>query len=119
MDWPFGAYIHPCQITYPDALCREPGPDNSYDRVEIADVGYMREGHFCRLFNAALPIGHEKNALGAPNGHVPLELDQSLTFETHLPARRALWGSDVEVLDANIDVSATLYVHHLADWPLK
>ena len=79
----------------------------------------MRNGHFCRLFNIALPIGHAKNAFGAPNGYIPLQLDHSLTFETHLPARRALWGSDVKVLDANIDVSAALYVYNLADQSLK
>ena len=119
MDWPFGAYIHPCLITYPDSQCREPGPDDTYDKVEIADVGYMRDGHFCRLFNAALPIGHEKNTLDAPMGHIPLEPDYPPTFETHLPARRALWGSDVQVLDAKIDVSAALYVHRLVDQTLK
>ena len=119
MDWLFGAYIHPRLMTYPQSLCREPGPDNTYDRVEIADVGYMQDGHFCRLFNAALPIGHEKNRLGVPKGHIPLELDHPETFETILPARRAVWGSDVRVLDANIDVSADLYVQSLADRSLK
>ena len=119
MDWPFGAYIHPRLIIHPDSLFREPGPDNTYDRVELADVGYMRNGHFYGLFNTALPIGHAKNAFGAPNSYIPLQLDHSLTFETHLPARRALWGSDVKVLDANIDVSGALYVHNHADQSFK
>ena len=110
----------PRLITCPDSLCREPGPDKTYDKVEIADVGYVRNGHFCRLFNAALPSGHVKNArLGAPNGHIPLELDHPVTFETQLPARRALWGSDVKVIEAHIDVSAALYVHSLTDQSLK
>ena len=112
MDWPSGAYIHPRLITYSDSMRRWPEPDDTYDKVEIADVGYAREGHFCRLFNAALPFGHAKNALlGTPKGYIPLELDHPSTFETHLPARKALWSSDVKVLDANINALAALYVH--------
>ena len=119
MDWPFGIHIRPRLSTYPDSLCRWPEPDDTYDRVEIADVGYVRAGHFCRLFNAALPIGHEKNARGTPNGYIPLELDHASMFQTPLLARYPLWGSDVKVLDANINALAALCVHSVTDQTLK
>lgn len=33
----------------------EPDPGRLYDRVEVGDVGFFREGYFCRLFNALRP----------------------------------------------------------------
>ena len=39
----------------------EPDPTNVYPHVSIGDVGYVREGHFCRLFNVLLEWDHPSN----------------------------------------------------------
>ncbi|KAF8592402.1 hypothetical protein K439DRAFT_1378504 [Ramaria rubella] len=53
--------------------------------VSIADVGYLRHGRFCRLFNASLPSGHPQNEFGVPEGYEQLLLDDRATVERRLP----------------------------------
>ena len=33
----------------------DPDPGGLYNSVEVGDVGFIRRGYFCRLFNALLP----------------------------------------------------------------
>lgn len=49
----------------------EPSPD--YGPVQLADVGYIADGKFHRLFNAGLPADHPSHErLGVPEGFEPL-----------------------------------------------
>lgn len=52
----------------------EPDPSGLYDQVQVADVGYVREGHFLRLFNASLSADHRAQVHGVPEGFVPLNI---------------------------------------------
>ncbi|KAF8516244.1 hypothetical protein JB92DRAFT_2272784 [Gautieria morchelliformis] len=42
--------------------------------VEVADVGYMEEGAFVRLFNASKEIGDQSNKFGTPEGYEPIHI---------------------------------------------
>ncbi|KAI0029230.1 hypothetical protein K488DRAFT_33806, partial [Vararia minispora EC-137] len=45
----------------------EPDPAGLYDHVTVGDVGYVRQGHFHRLFNILLPAGDPSHdVLGVP-----------------------------------------------------
>jgi hypothetical protein len=53
----------------------ESDPGEQYPPVAVGDVGYIREGNFCRLFNALLPEDHQSHQrFGVSNGHEPLQL---------------------------------------------
>jgi hypothetical protein len=48
----------------------EPRPRKGHGRVEIGDVGFIREGQFHRLFNALLSADHPSHKkLGVPEDH--------------------------------------------------
>lgn len=43
-------------------------PDSRFGEVQLGDVGYLREGHFCFLFNAMAPATDPRNLLrGVPD----------------------------------------------------
>jgi hypothetical protein len=42
--------------------------------VEIADVGYMDDGAFVRLFNASKEVGDASNKFGTPEGYEPIHI---------------------------------------------
>ncbi|KAF8516249.1 hypothetical protein JB92DRAFT_2272739 [Gautieria morchelliformis] len=44
--------------------------------VQVADVGYMKNGTFIRLFNASKAIGDISNKLGTPEGYEPIYLGE-------------------------------------------
>jgi hypothetical protein len=54
----------------------EPDPGGLYDSVAVGDVGFIREGYFCRLFNALRPSVHppDTRSSHAPNYPPQLEL---------------------------------------------
>jgi hypothetical protein len=48
----------------------EPTPGTGHGRVEVGDVGFIREGQFHRLFNALLPEDHPSHhEFGVPQYH--------------------------------------------------
>ena len=49
----------------------EPDP-GEYPAVDIADVGYISNGGFVKLFNTAAETDDPSNDLGLPQGHTPL-----------------------------------------------
>jgi hypothetical protein len=51
-----------------------PDPAGLYDRVRVGDVGYVKQGHFLRLFNALLPHNDATQVYGVPEGFVPLNM---------------------------------------------
>jgi hypothetical protein len=51
-------------------------PQVIYRKVSIADVGYLHEGSFVRMFNVMLPRYHPRNAtLCYPGFNQPLDFD--------------------------------------------
>ncbi|KAH9171308.1 hypothetical protein EDB89DRAFT_1118253 [Lactarius sanguifluus] len=43
-----------------------------YDQVRVGDVGYVKQGHFNRMFNALLPANDPTQVFGVPEGFVTL-----------------------------------------------
>ncbi|KAF8589934.1 hypothetical protein K439DRAFT_1303893, partial [Ramaria rubella] len=85
----------------------EPAPQE-YDKVNIADVGYVRQGCFHRLFNAALSADHAANKDGVPRDFIPLDLGRSSTTIWRQPrVPRALHTQNINAKGAGIDISAT------------
>ena len=62
------------------------GPWNlSPAAVEVGDVGYVRQGRFCRLFNIFLPANHPSHRnFGVPEYHEQL----TLNMENHIGISR-------------------------------
>ncbi|KAH9057213.1 hypothetical protein EDB87DRAFT_1578956 [Lactarius vividus] len=51
-----------------------PDPAGLYDRVQVGDVGYVKQGQFLRMFNALLPADDSTQVYGVPEGYVPLNM---------------------------------------------
>ena len=47
----------------------EPRPRNPSRPVQVGDVGFIREGKFCRLFSAMLPADDPSQDFGVPEHH--------------------------------------------------
>lgn len=80
--------------------------------VSIADVGYIRRGRFCRLFNASLPPGHPLNTFGVPEGYEQLNLDERAMVERRFPPGPMVSRS-VTKRGATVDFSGFVQVIHL------
>ncbi|KAI0713598.1 hypothetical protein C8Q76DRAFT_796550 [Earliella scabrosa] len=66
-----------------------PEPDMTYGEVRLGDVGYLREGRFCFLFNCLPHLEEEsdrasRHSRGYPNGFKPLILPPN-TLPQELP----------------------------------
>ncbi|KAI9432860.1 hypothetical protein H4582DRAFT_1820585 [Lactarius indigo] len=51
-----------------------PDPARLYDHVQVGDVGYVKQGHFLRMFNALLSADDSAQVHGVPEGYVPLNM---------------------------------------------
>jgi hypothetical protein len=51
-----------------------PDPARLYDRVRVGDVGYVKQGHFLRMFNVLLPSDDTAQVYGVPEGFVQLNM---------------------------------------------
>lgn len=79
-----------CYDTYRDQLAGlfhghalwVPDPSGLYDQVQVGDVGYVREGHFLRMFNALLPADDPTQVYGVPEGFVSLNMGPFTNIRT-------------------------------------
>ncbi|KAI0288772.1 hypothetical protein BC826DRAFT_1036136 [Russula brevipes] len=55
----------------------DPDPGELYDAVQVGDVGFIREGYFCRLFNALHPDRRPSDPNVPPDPDNPSSLDRS------------------------------------------
>ena len=55
----------------------EPDPARLYDRVRVGDVGYVKRGHFFRMFNILLQADDAAQIYGVPEGFVQLNMGPS------------------------------------------
>lgn len=60
----------------------EPSPEEG--PVEIGDVGFTKQGAFCRLFNVARSADDPAQLLGVPEGFQPLEMGRIRIFDAAL-----------------------------------
>lgn len=70
---------------YGDALW-EPSPTDSYARVELGDVGFIRYGRFHLLFSAGCPLGSRRLGEDVPKTFQPLNVGPT-TCDTSWPPR--------------------------------
>ena len=55
-----------------------PEPSATFGEIRIGDVGYLRDGHFCFLFNAMLGADHEANSQqGVPRNFAAFDTPRS------------------------------------------
>ncbi|KAH9074229.1 hypothetical protein EDB83DRAFT_2219081 [Lactarius deliciosus] len=52
----------------------DPDPAGLYDKVRVGDVGFVRQGHFLRMFNTLLPANDRAQVYGVPEGFEPLSM---------------------------------------------
>ena len=45
-----------------------------YDRVRVGDVGYVKRGHFFRMFNVLLQADDDAQVYDVPEGFVQLNM---------------------------------------------
>ena len=58
---PYEIYREQLTPLYHGHALWDPDPANVYEKVSIGDVGYVREGHFVRMFNVLLDWNHRLN----------------------------------------------------------
>ena len=75
----------------------DPSPTNPNIRVQIGDVGFIRQGRFFRLFNTLLPADDPSQELGVPEYHEPLIPGLSNHVETVFLGPRNYHSSGVKV----------------------
>ncbi|KAF8575467.1 hypothetical protein K439DRAFT_1369932, partial [Ramaria rubella] len=81
----------------------DPDPQNE-PAVEIADVGYIKNGAFVRLFNASRPYGDKSNKYGVPEFYVPLEIGEIQERAT-IPAKVPIKSESVVQIDIEASFS--------------
>ena len=94
------------------ATTREPAPLRHFNRVQLGDVGYVREGCFHLLFSAGKPLG-EGELLGV---HVPPTFEQLnvgpiITRQPRLPGSLTLNTVRETRASLGASVSAAPYVY--------
>ncbi len=81
-----------------------------YDRVEVGDVGYVRQGYFLRLFNALLPANHHAQVYGVPDGFVPIDMGPFVNIRVRRLARGDFCSHPVRVYHGIGDQILAAYV---------
>jgi hypothetical protein len=86
-------------------------PDPHYEpAVEIADVGYVRNGAWVRLFNTSRAFGDRSNKFGVPDGHHPLQIGE-IEERTPLPAYIPIQSESVFQLEGQTAFSDGCVLH--------
>ena len=85
----------------------EPRPGTGHERVEIGDVGFIREGQFHRLFNALLPEDHPSHhEFGVPPCHELLVPSVSNHINTSALSRNHYCSAEITI-DTEPDIRAS------------
>ena len=74
-----------------------PDPAGLYDHVRVGDVGFVRQGHFLRMFNAILPYDDPAQGYGVPEGFVPLNMGPFQNIRTPNLQQGVYYSATVEV----------------------
>ena len=84
-------------------LYRQPAPLDYYDKVNIGDVGYIKEGQFHLLFNTG-PQKDDERVIGqdVPEGFCPIEHLKGFPKEPRRPG--AISTGSIKKLDGSVSV---------------
>ena len=85
---------------------REPGPIYSYRRVQLGDVGYIRQGRFHLLFSAGIPLGSRELGVHVPYTFEQLDVGPIIRGEVRPPG--PLSTSTVKQIGANVGGSSAV-----------
>lgn len=88
----------------------QPAPLHNYERVQVGDVGYVREGRFHLLFSAGVPLGSRVKGVDVPSDFEyldvgPVNQDQPRKAGPAKTAYIQISGGDV---DASLDLPTTV-----------
>jgi hypothetical protein len=87
----------------------EPNPGDD-PAVELADVGYLKDGAFIRLFNASKTHDDASNGLGVPEGYEVLGVGK-IKYREPLPHKPySIRSQSISVKGADLNASGG-YVH--------
>jgi hypothetical protein len=75
----------------------EPRPRYPDKPVQVGDVGFIRKGKFCRLFNALLLENDPSHEFGVPEYHEPLVPNMSNHLDRGSLARNHYCSAGVSV----------------------
>lgn len=86
----------------------EPDPEScGFDKVRVGDVGYTKDGSFCRLFNVCAVHDDPRNSRGVPAGFEPLsERFREVHRRTCLPSG-LMSSRSVRKIAGNINLSGS------------
>jgi hypothetical protein len=88
-----------------------PEPPEGEIPVQIGDVGYTKQGAFCRLFNVCRPANDPiHRELGVPEGFQPLDMGRILTYGQELEPG-PLHGETISRTNFDIGAHAHGYAH--------
>ena len=110
-------FVTQCSLVYPtriNATTREPAPTESFKRIQLGDVGYIRRGRFHLLFSAGCPLGERQLGVGVPLAFEPLNVGPIDRTDPRLPG--CLSTNTVRETGVGIGVSMfpTPYVRSVA-----
>ena|SRR5882762_322020 len=84
----------------------EPDPGES-PPVMLADVGYISDGRFIKLFNVSRGVDDLNNIYGLPQGHMLLKIGRTEPSRTPLPAAPEYISSEgVSESGVGLDITA-------------
>jgi len=66
-------------------IIREPGPHSYFKRIQLGDVGYIREGCFHLLFSAGCPLGERELGVHVPRDFTELKVGQIFNRQPREP----------------------------------
>lgn len=92
---------------------REPAPSQSYMRINVGDVGFIRRGQFHLLFSAGCPLGERQPGVDVPLTFEELNIGTLATGQPRRPG--CLHTPNVQQVGAGLDATGftTLYVPSL------
>ena len=109
--------LHRCEFLESNIDRREPGPIYSYRRVQLGDVGYIRQGRFHLLFSAGIPLGSRELGIHVPHTFEQLDVGPIIRGEVRPPG--PLSTSTVKQIGANVGGSSAVpWCVHLHSAPV-
>lgn len=82
---------------------RQPAPLHNYDKVEIGDVGYLKDGQFHLLFSAGRSCGSRSLGEDVPRNFIPIETQPIFSLQPRSP--QILPSQKMSVKDGHVGVS--------------
>jgi hypothetical protein len=100
MATPWAIYAHQLVSERNGHALWDPNPGKK-PAVELADVGYVKDGGFVRLFNASKALHDTSNKLGVPERYKPLCVGEVQYREPLLRSPHSIRSENISATDAD------------------